>query len=65
MGKHLSGEYDLAFEIAKLIDLINFSFSVGGVDGAIFWENTRLLFPMEQLSDGKSLAYLLSKSRTS
>ena len=65
MGKHLSGEYDLALETSKLINLTNVSFSLGGVDRAIFWENTRLLLPMEKLSDGKSLAYILPKSRTS
>lgn len=49
--------------MAKLINLINFSFPVCGIDTGIFWENIGLLLPGEKFTNKKPLTYVLSKSK--
>lgn len=49
--------------MAKLINLINFSFPVCGIDTGIFWENIGLLLLREKSTNKKPLTYVLSKSK--
>lgn len=49
--------------MAKLINLINFSFPVCGIDTGIFWENIGLLLPREKSTNKNPLTYVLSKSK--
>lgn len=49
--------------MAKLINLINFSFPVCGIDTSIFWENIGLLLPREKSTNKNPLTYVLSKSK--
>lgn len=56
-------ESDYSVGIAKLINLINFSFPLCDVDTGIFWENTGLPLPREKSTNKKPLTYVLSKSK--
>lgn len=58
-----TAESDYSVGIAKLINLINFSFPPCGIDTGIFWENTGLLLPREKSTNKKPLTYVLSKSK--
>lgn len=52
-------ESDYSVGIAKLINLINFSFPLCGIDTGIFWEYTGLLLPREKSTNKKPLTYVL------